>query len=57
MSPKKGLDTKTDWLTDRQPQCDFDFDKGIHTKESNYNISRNVGKSSTFFAAYPRTPN
>jgi hypothetical protein len=21
-----GLDTKTYWLTDRQPQCDFDFD-------------------------------
>jgi hypothetical protein len=21
-----GLDTKTDWLTDRQSQCDFDFD-------------------------------
>jgi hypothetical protein len=22
-----GLDTKTYWLTDRQSQCDFDFDK------------------------------
>jgi hypothetical protein len=21
-----GLDTKIDWLTDRQSQCDFDFD-------------------------------
>jgi hypothetical protein len=21
-----GLDTKTDWLHDRQSQCDFDFD-------------------------------
>jgi hypothetical protein len=21
-----GLDTKTDWLTDRQSKCDFDFD-------------------------------
>jgi hypothetical protein len=21
-----GLDTKTDWLTDHQLQCDFDFD-------------------------------
>jgi hypothetical protein len=21
-----GLDIKTDWLTDRQSQCDFDFD-------------------------------
>jgi hypothetical protein len=21
-----GLDTKTYWLTDRQSQCDFDFD-------------------------------
>jgi hypothetical protein len=26
MSPRWGLDTKTDWLTDRQSQCDFDFD-------------------------------
>jgi hypothetical protein len=25
MNPKKGLGTKTDWLTIRQPQCDFDF--------------------------------
>jgi hypothetical protein len=23
-----GLDTKTYWLTDRQSQCDFDFDFG-----------------------------
>jgi hypothetical protein len=23
-----GLDTKTYWLTDRQSQCDFDFDSG-----------------------------
>jgi hypothetical protein len=23
-----GLDTKTYWLTDRQSQCDFDFDYG-----------------------------
>jgi hypothetical protein len=23
-----GLDTKTYWLTDRQSQCDFDFDEG-----------------------------
>jgi hypothetical protein len=22
-----GLDTKTYWLTDRQPQCDFDFER------------------------------
>jgi hypothetical protein len=25
-SPIFGLDTKTYWLTDRQSQCDFDFD-------------------------------
>jgi hypothetical protein len=24
--PEMGLDTKTYWLTDRQSQCDFDFD-------------------------------
>jgi hypothetical protein len=24
-----GLDTKTYWLTDRQSQCNFDFDFGI----------------------------
>jgi hypothetical protein len=24
--PQMGLDIKTDWLTDRQSQCDFDFD-------------------------------
>jgi hypothetical protein len=24
--PQMGLDTKTYWLTDRQSQCDFDFD-------------------------------
>jgi hypothetical protein len=24
--PQPGLDTKTDRLTDRQSQCDFDFD-------------------------------
>jgi hypothetical protein len=24
--PQSGLDTKTDRLTDRQSQCDFDFD-------------------------------
>jgi hypothetical protein len=23
MSPRWGLDTKTDWLTDRQSHCDF----------------------------------
>jgi hypothetical protein len=27
MSPRWGLDTKTYWLTGRQSQCDFDFDK------------------------------
>jgi hypothetical protein len=29
-----GLDTKTDWLTDRQSQRDFDFD--FQYKSSNY---------------------
>jgi hypothetical protein len=24
-----GLDTKTYWLTDRQSQCDFDFEKSF----------------------------
>jgi hypothetical protein len=24
-----GLDTKTYWLTDRQSQCDFDFDLSL----------------------------
>jgi hypothetical protein len=30
-----GLDTKTYWLTDRQSQCDFDFDfeEAIRTTE------------------------
>jgi hypothetical protein len=26
--PQPGLDAKTDRLTDRQSQCDFDFDFG-----------------------------
>jgi hypothetical protein len=26
--PQQGLDTKTDRLTDRQSQCDFDFEPG-----------------------------
>jgi hypothetical protein len=26
-----GLDTKTDWLTDRQSKCDFDFDYSVST--------------------------
>jgi hypothetical protein len=26
--PQMGLDTKTYWLTERQSQCDFDFDLG-----------------------------
>jgi hypothetical protein len=29
MSPRWGLDTKTDWLIDRQSQCDFDFDLAV----------------------------
>jgi hypothetical protein len=29
-----GLDTKTSWLTDRQSQCDFNFDFEIrHTEK------------------------
>jgi hypothetical protein len=27
-----GLDTKTYWLTDRQSQCDFDFDNTLKQK-------------------------
>jgi hypothetical protein len=27
--PQMGLDTKTDWLTDRQSQCDFDFENAF----------------------------
>jgi hypothetical protein len=26
VGPRRVLDTKTYWLTDRQSQCDFDFD-------------------------------
>jgi hypothetical protein len=29
--PQVGLDTKTDRLTDRQSQCDFDFASGSHS--------------------------
>jgi hypothetical protein len=30
-----GLDTKTYWLTDRQSQCDFDFELlGCYVRES-----------------------
>jgi hypothetical protein len=28
------LDTKTDWLTDRQSQSDFDFDSKSSSRES-----------------------
>jgi hypothetical protein len=28
-----GLDTKTYWLTDRQSQCDFDFDSLVSVVE------------------------
>jgi hypothetical protein len=44
--PQPGLDTKTDRLTDRQSQCDFDSDK--HKFENNqgllvaYQPSRNT---------------
>jgi hypothetical protein len=30
--PQPGLDTKTDRLTDRQSQCDFDFEKKTEEK-------------------------
>jgi hypothetical protein len=29
-----GLDTKTYWLTDRQSQCDFDFDSRVYSNTS-----------------------
>jgi hypothetical protein len=29
MSPRWGLDTKTDWLTDRQLQYDFDLELSV----------------------------
>jgi hypothetical protein len=32
-----GLDTKTYWLTDRQSQCDFDFDFWLSKKRPEYN--------------------
>jgi hypothetical protein len=31
-----GLDTKTYWLTDRQSQCDFDFDLSPFSEESSF---------------------
>jgi hypothetical protein len=32
ISGQVGLDTKTDWLTDRQSQCDFDYERWLKTK-------------------------
>jgi hypothetical protein len=29
-----GLDTKTYWLTDRQSQCNFDFDREVELRDS-----------------------
>jgi hypothetical protein len=41
-----GLDTKTywltDWLTDRQSQCDFDFDFDLYRKEVVWTITSSV---------------
>jgi hypothetical protein len=34
-----GLDTKTYWLTDRQSQCDFDFDSRVSRVEAGSNNS------------------
>jgi hypothetical protein len=34
-----GLDTKTYWLTDRQSQCDFDFDFKKSRNQSDINES------------------
>jgi hypothetical protein len=37
MSSQTGLDTKTYWLTDRQSQCNFDFDlKIVHPCEGGF---------------------
>jgi hypothetical protein len=53
--PQMGLDTKTDWLTDRQSQCDFDFDF-YHSKHEmttdlqtvNFLIIERFGKITAF---------
>jgi hypothetical protein len=37
-----GLDTKTYWLTDRQSQCNFDFDFDLWTSENS--STRQVGR-------------
>jgi hypothetical protein len=42
-----GLDTKTYLLTDRQSQCDFDFDRNILELEKNYLKSKAVSQVST----------
>jgi hypothetical protein len=35
-----GLGTKTYWLTDRQSQCDFDFDFDLVESQVVYEISK-----------------
>jgi hypothetical protein len=42
-----GLDTKTYWQTDRQSQCDFDFDCSV--KQSLF-MTRTVWKKQTYCA-------
>jgi hypothetical protein len=38
--PQPGLDAKTDRLTDRQSQCDFDFD--LNSRESDSERSQKL---------------
>jgi hypothetical protein len=44
MSPRWELDTKTDWLTDRQSQCDFDLKVQFLRQCSNIQVSRKPGE-------------
>jgi hypothetical protein len=37
-----GLDTKTYWLTDRQSQCDFDFDSDLSSIQ--FSVEDSYGK-------------
>jgi hypothetical protein len=37
-----GLDTKTYWLTDRQSQCDFDFDVAVYGTVVEYRVKSRV---------------
>jgi hypothetical protein len=44
-----GLDTKTYWLTDRQSQCDFDFDLLVQLRETAHRVQLSVGDSNGKF--------